>query len=292
MTKIKFIIIRIVILFTLFIFILYPKIIIDSVYESTLLFFNKVFVYLFPFLILSKLFLHFNVLKLFNIKSKKIMVLFLSMITGSPSNSIYIKDLNNENKLNEKEIEDLLICTTNPSISFIISFIGVLLLNNIKYSYIILFSTIISNIIMYLFINKNNNHFYIIDNKRKNTFSKEIKNIILDSIETLIIILGNIVIFNIIIDILYLIINNEIVIAFLSCILELTSGITNLSKLNIQLCLKLPLITFFCLFSSISIHLQIKSILNTFNYLRYLKYRLLICLIGSIICYLTVIIFI
>lgn len=288
MTKIKNNAIKVFLLGVLLIFILYPKIIIDSVYKSTLLFFNNVFVYLFPFLILSKLFLFFNVLNIFKIKSNKFTVIVLSMITGSPSNAVYIKDLYDKNMINKEELENLLIYTTNPSITFVTSFIGILLLKNINYSYIVLFSIYMSNFIIYLFLNKNNQTIYKNNIVNKNAFFIELKNSITSSIETLLIILGNIVIFNIILDILKILINNQIILTFLSCILELTSGITRLSELNINLDLKLAFITFFCLFSSVSIHMQLKSILNNFSYKRYLKYRLIVCSIGFIICYLTV----
>lgn len=291
MTDFKLNVIKILLIFTLIMFIINSKLIINSVYNSTYLFFNNVFVYLFPFLILSKFILYFNILDLFKIKSQSIIVILLSMITGAPSNAVYIKNLYDNNLIDDDELENLLITTTNPSIFFITSFIGIILLDNKIYSYIIFSSIYISNFIIYLIINNKSKYNNIIINSNKKNIFIEFKYFIKDSIETLFLILGNLVIFNIIIDIINLFIKNNVILTLLSILLEITTSITKISLLNINIYLKLPLITFACLFTSISIFMQIKSILNNFNYKRYIKYKIITSLIGFIICYLTVIIF-
>ena len=101
MRKIKYILLTIIII----IFIINIDIVIDSSISSSILFFNKIFVCIFPFIILSDILIYYDyhifikrifgniIQKLFNINKNTSIVFILSMLTSHPSNAIYIKNL-------------------------------------------------------------------------------------------------------------------------------------------------------------------------------------------------------
>lgn len=281
--------------FILILFIFNLDIIITSVLDSSYLFFNNIFVSTFPFIILSKILIYFDyhlflsntigkaLSKIFNIDKNSSIVVILSMLTSEPSNSIYLKNLLDNNIINENEANKVLAFTYFPSIAFIIGTIGIKLHDNVNIGIVLLLSNYLCNILIGLYLRKykydNEN---IIINQNKESFFTMIKNSIIESFNTSMIILGNIIIFTIIINLLnkyiYL---GESIRAILSGILELTNGINNTSLLNIDNIFKITLSCFILNFSGLSIIMQSKSILS--NYKINIKKILTIKLVFSLI---------
>ncbi len=271
----------IILTFILFIFLFNIDIVLFSVKDASLLFFNKVFISIFPFILLSDILIHYNyqifiknsfigkfISKLFNIDYNCTTVFILSLLSSHPNNAVYIKNMIDNNLIDNKSISNLLTYTYFPSISFVIGTIGIILFNNIKIGIFLYIGCLINNISIGLYLRKNNNIFInnSINIENKNNFFNMLKNSITKSINTLYTILGNIIIFTIIINIFNHYINiNDTLQILISGILELTNGIINTSNLNIDLNNKIFIISFLLNFSGLSVLFQSFSILSEFK---------------------------
>lgn len=197
----------------------------------------------------------------------------ISIICGSPTNAFIL------NKYN-MNLTKLLSVNLYTSPIFLYTFLKLIFNRNIALLLIII--NIISNIILLKFMKIEKIDYY--------SNNRNIIDVLLSSISkgmnTLINILGTIIVFNILPINL---INNVYVKSFLFSILEITSSFNNLLVINIPLKIKL-------LFSIISIstcglciHMQIKSIINDtrFNYKYFIKYRLLHLVINLLLSYIS-----
>ena len=121
--------------------------------------------------------------------------------------------------------------------------------------------------------------------KENYSFIKTFTNSILNSISTLLLILGVIVFFSFLTSCISLYIKNPITKALISGFLEITNGINNINLLNISLRKKLILIMFIISFGGFSSHIQIMSILeeNKIRYKMYLISRILHAFISTFI---------
>ena len=287
--------------FILIIFLLNINIVLSSVTDASVIFYTKIFVSVFPFIILSNILIYFNyhlflnkifkkpLNKLFNISSSSI-IFILSILSSMPSNSIYTKNLLDNKLININEANKILTFTYFPSISFMIGTVGYKMFNNIKIGIIILLSNYIYNILIGIYLRKDKINFTL-ENKNsinKTSFFDMLTNTILNAFKTCAIILGNLIIFIIIINILnkYLNINNTLL-SILSGLLELTTGSNMLSLLDININLKITLTSLIINFSGLSILFQSKSILNDYNIniKRILIIKLIFSIIISILLY-------
>lgn len=287
--------------FILIIFLLNINIVLTSVTDASVIFYTKIFVSVFPFIILSNILIYFNyhlflnkifkkpLNKLFNISSSSI-IFILSILSSMPSNSIYTKNLLDNKLININEANKILTFTYFPSISFMIGTVGYKMFNNIKIGIIILLSNYIYNILIGIYLRKDKINFTL-ENKNfinKTSFFDMLTNTILNAFKTCAIILGNLIIFIIIINILnkYLNINNTLL-SILSGLLELTTGSNMLSLLDININLKIALTSLIINFSGLSILFQSKSILNDYNIniKRILIIKLIFSIIISILLY-------
>lgn len=287
--------------FILIIFLLNINIVLTSVTDASVIFYTKIFVSVFPFIILSNILIYFNyhlflnkifkkpLNKLFNISSSSI-IFILSILSSMPSNSIYTKNLLDNKLININEANKILTFTYFPSISFMIGTVGYKMFNNIKIGIILLLSNYIYNILIGIYLRKDKINFTL-ENKNsisKTSFFDMLTNTILNAFKTCAIILGNLIIFIIIINILnkYLNINNTLL-SILSGLLELTTGSNMLSLLDININLKIALASLIINFSGLSILFQSKSILNDYNIniKRILIIKLIFSIIISILLY-------
>lgn len=298
MRKIKYIVLSII----LCVILCNLNIIISSTYEASLLFFNKVFISLFPFMILIDILLYFkyedflnNIFgglfcKLFKISKNCSSVIIISLLTGSPNNGVIIKRLLDKECISLNEANKVLNFTFFPSIVFVIGVVGIGLYNSFKIGLGLYLCIILNNLFIGLFLRKEsfiNNEFISLKNDVK--FISYLKNSIIKNFNTMILILGNIILFFIIIGILKLIIHNEIILSILSGLLEMTSGVFMINSLNISLCIKLYLTSFILCFSGLSILFQCFSILE--NYKIKVKKILFIRLIFSLLSSLFILLF-
>ena len=299
MIKKKNLILIIVLIIFELIMLFNSKVVISSTKDAINLFINKLFISLFPFFVLNKILISYNLQgylsklklnilnKLLNISNSDITIIILSMLSGMPSNAEYIKDALSNNIMTIKEAERILLISFFPSPVFVITLIGYLNFNSIKIGIILLLITYLSNFLLGIITrNKYTKNDKLLLNKTSNNkFMNALKKSISSSIDSLLIILGNIIIFSIILGIInnYLdlnIIQNGI----LSSLLELTNAIKKVSfitNFNIKFSLSLFALNFsgFCILS------QASSILSEYNinFKKIILYKLISASIISLI---------
>lgn len=259
-----------------------------TIYNTVILWFKNIVPNLLPMFIITSLIIESNLIinicnifgklfnKIFKCSNYGIFIYFLSLFTGSPSNAKYINDLVNNNLISNTLSDKLLLFTSNYNTLLIYSLLSLYLNKSISIKIIIII--IISNIIVGL-IFRNINYIDLKTNyiKRKINISKIIK----DTIDTLLMILGTLIFFNIIINLLP--IKNILLKNILNGFLEITTGLKGLEYLDISTNIKILLSTMYLSFGGLSIHTQIKSILPDTNYTLFLKSRLYAVIISIIL---------
>ena len=289
------------ILLTIFIiiFIKNINIIIQTVKTTTILFFNNIFITLFPFMILSEILLYYDyhifltntklgkqLSKIFN-KNKLVTTIFIfSMFSSNPNNAAFIKNLLDKKQINEKDATNILCYTYFPSISFTIATIGILTFNNIKIGILLYLNTILNNILIAIYLKKE-----IITQTNETTLNKDtllntIKNSTLKSINNLYVILTTIIIFTVIINLLKKTLNKKNnLLLLITPILELSTTINIINQINLNLYLKILIASFSLNFSGLSILFQSFGILSNYkiNIKKILIIKLIFSLITSII---------
>lgn len=297
MKKIKYFILTIIFI----IFIINIDIVTLSVKDASYIFFNKVFVSIFPFIILSDILYNYNyhiflkdnigfiISKLFNINSASGSVFLFSLFSSHPSNAIYIRRLLDNDMISINNATNLLCYTYFPSISFVIG-ISNIIFNNYKvglYLYIVCF---INNVFIGLYLRNKND---MCDNNdiisNNDSVFNTIYNSIIKGINISFVILGNLIIFSIVINIIskYICINDYLL-CILNGILELTSGIIYTGNINSSLYIKFIIIAFILCFSSLSILFQSFTILNGYkiNIKKILIIKLIFSIMTTFILYL------
>lgn len=296
--KLKYIVLTII----LIIFLLNIKLVINSTYEASILFFKKVFITIFPFIILCDILIYFNyhifikktfgkiINKIFNIDSNTSIIFILSILTSHPNNAVYIKKLLDEDIIDINTANKILLFSYFPSIAFVIGVIGIFLYNSFIVGVLLYIICFINNIMIGLYLRRdksiiNSNNIIV----RDDNFFICFKNSIIKGFNTSIIILGNLIVFTIIINLItkYIIIKPYIL-SILTGFLELTSGVISISHLNIPFNIKFALTSLILNFSSLSILFQSFSILS--NYKINIKKTLTIKLMFSIITFLLILI--
>lgn len=275
MKNIKYILLTLI----LILFILNIKIVINSSKEASILFLNKVFISIFPFIILSDILIYFDyhiflkntigkfISKLFNIDPNVSIIFILSLLTSTPNNGVYIKDMLDNNEIDINTANKIINYTFFPSISFVIGTVGISIYNSFKIGLILWLLIFIYNVSIGLYLRKEKN-IYVnnIRIRKKDNFFNMLRKSIIKGINTSVIVLGYLIIFAIIINLLNKYLNiNDILFSLISGLLEMTSGIVNISNLNINLNYKLILTFLILSFNSISIIFQSRSILSNYN---------------------------
>lgn len=272
--------------------------IIESIKFSFSICINNLFPSLIPFMLLSNILIQYNfindlssmfnkLMKLFKVNKNCSFAFIMSMLSGTPSNAKYLSDMYNNNLININDIKKCInFCHfTNPI--FILGTIGYSFLNNKKLGLIILISHYLSAFLLGLF-NKKDNLVYIENkiNKENKNFISILNKSIINTSNTLLLILGIITTFLIIttlIDKIFFISNNF---KFIYGFIELTQGLKYLSLSNFSIELKTILSTFLISFGGLCIHIQVFSILENkkIRYLPYLISRIIHSIISSLIC--------
>lgn len=259
-----------------------------TIYSTTLIWFKNIVPNLLPMFIITSLIISSNLIiticnlfgkifsKIFKTSKYGIFVFVLSLFTGSPSNAKYIKDLIDNNLISITEGNKLLLFTTNYNPLLIYSLLTLYL--DKKTSIILIIIVILSNIIIG-FLNRNMEYDEIQNNY--NSKSINLSKIIKETIDTLLMILGTLIVFNIIINILP--INNLLIKSIINGTLEITTALNNINFLNINTNFKILLSIIYLSFGGISIHTQIKSIFSDTNYKLFLKNKLLSIFVSIIL---------
>lgn len=238
-----------------------------EILEYTKLFVEKLFPSTLIILTLGSLIINYNLLeKILNKTNKnisQIYIFLISIISGFPSGSKYIKELLEKDLISEKQANNLIKCTHFPNPIFILNTSNIIFKSN-KYPIKILLSIILSNLI--IFIKTYKKETIIPKTKPKNiTFINNLTISINTTLKTIILIYGTNVFFIIIFKLLtnhlkpnlylYILING---------LFDLTDGIYKTILINNDI-LKSLYIIIFASIGSIPIHFQVQSILESTN---------------------------
>lgn len=268
-----------------FLVIIYSNEISINIINTFDIFKNNIFPSIFPFLIISKILINYGFTpKLFKLNPNYTFVFIMSLISGFPSSAKYIKELEDEDIISKEEGNNLILFTHFSSPAFIIITLSSNFLKNKSLGYLILFSHYITNFILILLLHKKKKPIKNYKIKSK-SFSKAINNAINDSINTLFLILGTLVTYSILTSLINKLPINLYLKSIINAFIELTTGLKQISILNIPLKLKAALSTFFLSFGGFAIHTQVTNILEI-NYKKYLFFRVLHAIISFIITYL------
>ncbi len=269
---------------------------------------NNLFPSLIPFMLLSNILINYNFIddlsdmfgkimnKVFKVSKNTSFAFIMSIISGTPSNGKYLKDLLDNGLI---DINDCKRCLnfchfTNPI--FIIGTIGCTFLKNKKLGLIILISHYLSSILIGLFNNKNyyesNNKNYIQKKEQKN-FINILKSSIFSTINTLLLILGIIttcLIFTCLLNNIFYLSDN---VKFIYGLIEVTQGLNFLSISNLNIEFKAIIASFLISFGGICIHMQVFSILDNkkIRYYPYLISRIISGIISGIFTYILISLF-
>ncbi len=276
---------------------------------------SNIFPSLFPFFVISELLINCGFAsflgeilkkvmnKVFKLKGESSFALVLSMLSGFPSGSKYTKELYIKGLINDQEATKLLTFTHFSNPVFILGTISIMFLNNKEIGFLILVCHYIGSFIVGIlfrnyYISPNNNikisfkkavdamHQKRVANKMN--FGQMITQALMNSINTLFLILGVITMFLIITTI----IDNNINLnlynqSILNGIFEMTQGLKYTSLLNIPLKNKAILATLFISFGGLSVHMQTISIISDtkIKYYPFLIARILHASISSLLIY-------
>lgn len=280
----------IIITFLLTLLILYTinsTIVIKSILDYTNLFITKLFPTNFIFFMLSTILIDQGLIELINNKLKLngsiFYVTIMSILSGIPSGSKYTKDLLNKGLISNKTANYLLSFTHFPNPMFVLNTVTILLNKTLALK--ILICLILSNLIIALIFKPPKKEVIIINDSPSKDFSESLSKAIIDSLKVILIIYGTSVFFYLI----TVIINKYLTLNVLSHVLlngifDLTKGLFSISLLSNKLLKSLLIIIFFS-FGSLSIHIQIKSIITntSLKYKYFILGRLLQILFATIL---------
>ena len=267
------ILVFIIIILTIFNF----NIIIDSINLAFKTCINTLIPSLIPFLLISSIIIKKNLLNcnMYTLNT-------LSFISGSPSNSKFIKEYIDNGVITSEDGQKVLNYMQYVNPLYILNGIGLITLNNKKLGLIILISNLSSSLILKVYnkeikVNKITTN----DESLFSTLTYSIK----DIINTLLYVIGVITCFFIITTYISILFNIKEEYKFVYGIFEITQGINYLSKSNLNIYFKTIISSFFVSFGGLSIHMQIYGILDNkkIRYKPYLISRIIHSIISIII---------
>ena len=275
----------------------------------------NIFPSLFPFFVLSELLIQYGFVEFISELFKNIMgrlfcingyasfVFVMSIISGFPSSAKYTRELYLDGKLSKDEASKLLTFTHFSNPLFILGTVSLLFIKNKDVGLLILLCHYAVNIIIGLIFRGYAKSEYVkqdvsfkqaillMHEKRManaSSFGVVISNAILNSIQTLLLILGTVTIFLIITSIINNIIPfNDYYQAIISGIVEMTQGLKYVSLLDIPLRLKSVLTVMILSFGGFSVHIQVLSILSDtkISYIPFFTARLLHAALSGLLLY-------
>lgn len=275
----------------------------ESISYALNLWVNNLIPTLFPFFIISDILINYNFTNyipnffrkickyLLNISDNMITILFLSMISGFPSNARNTRILYDDNEINLDEANHILIFSHFSNPLFILTTIGIFFFNNKAVGLIILISHYLSNFLLAIlfrnyFVHQKNCSY--IKKYRQNNFGKVFINAIKRAIDTTLLICGIVSMFML----LSAIFNNTFSLnsynsMLIKGIFEITIGIEALSKLSITLIYKAVIASCFLAFGGLSVHIQVLSqIIDTdINYKYFFIGRIFQSIISGFLTY-------
>lgn len=279
--------------------------ILNAVNYSFDIWIHNLFPSMFPFFVLSEILIHYGFIeflgelfkplfqKLFKMNGNAAFVFFMSMLSGFPSNAKYTKEAYLQGKLTEDEASKILMFSHFSNPLFILGTISLTFLNDKNLGILVMISHYLTNIILGIIFRNyhpsqtNNDKTSLkrailsMHNKRIHNdikFGTMITKALMNSINTLLLILGVVTTFLI----MTTIIDNNFHLnllskTFISGLLEMTQGLKHTSLLPFNNNIKAMIITAILSFGGLSVHTQIISIISDtkIKYLPFLLARLL-----------------
>lgn len=277
---------------------------------------NSIFPSLFPFFVLSEFLINYGFVefvselfkpfmnKFFKMRGVCAFAFIMSLLSGFPSNSKYVRELYLNGLIDEFEGTKLLTFTHFSNPLFILGTVSVLFLNNKNVGFLILFCHYFGNFFVgFLFRNcyskcDDNSSISLkeaiinMHNRRissNKSFGEIMSCSLLNGINTLFLIFGVITMFLVITTI----IDNNINVSkyfqgIVNGFFEMTQGLKYVSLLDISLKIKGTLSVLFISFGGVSVHIQLISILSDtkIKYLPFFVSRIIHACISSLLFYL------
>ena len=257
---------------------------------------------IFPFLLFSNLLIEYGFVSLISLIFGNIFSLvfklpkagsfaFLgSIFTGFPTGAKYVVDLLNAKCISLDDANRLLMFTSYSNPIFVISVVGETLLKSKSIGILIFVTHLITGIFIGVILSIGKKRNNSISNSFKTSsysFSENLIKSINNSFTILLNMLGIIIFFSIIANVIDSLLPYNIVSYIIKGILEVTSSIVAVSKSNFNFRLKYSLIGSFLSFNGLSVHFQIKSIINgtKIEYNRFLYARILHALLCFVFLY-------
>lgn len=255
------------------------QLVLSSTIDGVNIWFYKVFPCLFIMIIIQDLLINLDFANLF--KRTSTYIFFMSIISGSPSNAYIISKLVKEEKITKEYGNTCLIFTffTNPL--FLYSILNIIF-NSLYMTIKIMIIIYISNFIIYLYYKKDLPVTNMYGKSSKINLPSSIK----PSINTNLMVLGSIVFYFIISNILIKTFNIGYPFnIFLRGLLEMTQGLNDVIYLNSDI--KVITTIIFITFGGFSIHTQVKCILDEYGleYKYFFKGRILQLIIAIILTF-------
>lgn len=308
----------------IFYIILNPKNCMEYTLNGAQLFFNSVFPSLFPFLVITNLIFAFGGIEIYSKIFGKILcrplglpkecsvVLLASMLCGYPLGARYGVKLYENNIIDKQTFQRLLNIASNGSPLFIIGTVGTAMLHSAFLGYVLLFSNLISCIIMGLILpgrykeNKLTTPSLVaITSLESDTpnLGVALKTALEDAVKTCLSIGSFVVIFSVIISITkssatyytalnqlctLIPINSSMINGTFLGFIEITNGCNILALSNLSLTIKTVLCSFLIGFSGLSITAQVYSFVYPYriSMKKYISLKLIQGIIGALLTFL------
>lgn len=248
----------------LLLFLVKSNLIVSSVNDSLDLFFSSVFPSLMPFFILIDVLNYFNYFASLSkiLKFKFSDFILVSMVSGLPSNAKYLSTYIEKGLISKKDASILLGLSFFPNPMYVISVIGVMLFGNVYFGIKFLISLYLSSLIVFALNYKRIKYVKVENTRDKKGFVSMLSDSIIKNSKCLIIIFGNIFIFNIIVNLLnYVLPFDNSTISVINLIFEMSSGIKKTSLLTIPINTKLIIASLGLSASGLAVISQALSIL-------------------------------
>ena len=248
----------------------------DCFIQYTELFFEHLFPASFPFFIISSLLIDYGLVEIISFifpNSAAIYTFFLSMISGFPSGAKISKELYVKKKISKEMVSEILLFSHFPNPLFLLGSVSNIL-GDYSLAVKLLISILFSNSILFLLANKKKEEFSYSE-ERFSSFSMSLKLAIIEGAKTMLLIYGTSLFFYLICTcITQYIVLPPLLYVFLCGIFDLTQGVFSTTILTNPI-IRAYFILFFMSFGSLSIHLQVKGILeDNSNYYAFLKGRI------------------
>lgn len=278
--------ILVLLLSLLTLYLLNSSLVIKSILDYTSLYITKLFPTTFIIYTLTSLLLNYQIINKLSKLTKhpaSLYIIFFSLLSGFPTGPKYISELYQNKYITKDTSNKLLRYVHFPNPLFILGPVSVLL-NSKSLAIKILISLILSNLIIKTFSKTNSKEQVLVSNNTL-PFSDILNKAIISSFKLQILIYGT----NLFFYLISVIITTYIKLTPVNYVLtiglfDLIKGIFTTSILS-SLYLKAMFIVFFLSLGSISIHIQIKSILTdaSLNYKHFFQGRLISTILALVI---------